>query len=58
MFGFIGRWIAEFRRLMNLPEWMMNLERVAEGSEAGRARVVAMRKNLSVMTNTDRPGSA
>jgi hypothetical protein len=34
---------------MNLPEWMASLERVVEGSEAGRGRLANMRKNLAAM---------
>jgi hypothetical protein len=38
--------LAEFRRLMNLPEWMRGIERLIEGSAEGRARIAAMRANL------------
>ncbi len=45
----IQPYLAEFRARMNLPEWMISIERLAEGSEAGRARLATMRKNLAVM---------
>ena len=41
--------LAEFRRLMNLPEWMRSLERFVEGSPEGRARLTDMRNNLDSM---------
>lgn len=45
----IQPYVAELREKMNLPEWMGSLERVVEGSAAGRARVTNMRKNLGAM---------
>jgi glutamine cyclotransferase len=42
----IQPYLAEFRRLMNLPEWMRSLERLVEGSAEGQARLSAMRANL------------
>jgi hypothetical protein len=56
-FAKIQPYVAEFRERMNLPEWMMNLERVAEGSEAGRARVTNMRRNLAAMAEVRSHGS-
>jgi len=41
--------LREFRRKMNLPEWMSNIEHVVEGSKAGRKRLAVMRKNLAAM---------
>jgi hypothetical protein len=38
----IQPYLAEFRRLMNLSEWMRGIERLVEGSEEGRARLAAM----------------
>jgi len=38
----IQPYLAEFRRLMNLPEWMRGIERLVEGSEQGRARLAVM----------------
>jgi hypothetical protein len=34
---------------MNLPEWMISMERVIEGSKAGRARLATMKKSLAAM---------
>ena len=48
-FAKIQPYLAEFREKMNLPEWMASLERVVEGSEAGRGRLANMRKNLAAM---------
>lgn len=45
----IQPYVAEFREKMNLPEWMVSLERVVEGTERGRARLANMRKNLAAM---------
>src|SRR6201997_5177110 len=45
----IQPWLPEFRRRMNLPEWMSNIERLIEGSSAGRKRLATMRKNLEAM---------
>jgi hypothetical protein len=45
----IQPYLAEFREKMNLPEFLISIERRVEGSEAGRRRVHMMRKNLSVM---------
>ena len=45
----IHPYLAEFREKMNLPEFLISIERLVEGSEAGRRRVQTMRRNLSVM---------
>ena len=42
----IQPFLAEFRQKMNLPEWMISIERLIEGSESGRARLATMRRNL------------
>jgi hypothetical protein len=42
----IQPYLAGFRKEMNLPEWMQNIESVVEGSAKGRKRVTAMRKGL------------
>ena len=42
----IQPYLAEFRRLMNLPEWMRGIERLVEGSAEGRERLKQMRANL------------
>ena len=34
----IQAYIADFRKQMNLPEWLISLERLIDGSKAGRAR--------------------
>lgn len=35
--------VKTFRREMNLPEWMQNIEKVIERSPKGRRRIAAMR---------------
>jgi len=45
----IQPYLAEFRRRMNLPEWMSNIERLVEGSKSGRKRLATMQKNLAAM---------
>ena len=45
----IQPYLADFRRKMNLPEFLISIERLVEGSEAGRERVHMMRNNLSVI---------
>jgi hypothetical protein len=45
----IQPYLAEFREKMNLPEFLISIERLVEGSEAGRRRIQTMRTNLSVM---------
>jgi len=45
----IQPYLAEFREKMNLPEWLISIERLVEGSEAGRRRLQTMRESLSVM---------
>lgn len=42
----IRPYLAGFRKKMNLPEWMRNIESVVEGSAKGRERVADMRKNM------------
>ena len=41
----IQPYLIEFRRQMNLPEWMMSIEALVEGSPEGRDRLAVMRKN-------------
>ena len=53
----IQPYLAEFREKMNLPEFMLNLERLVEGSEAGRKRISNMRKNLAAMASVRAEGS-
>ncbi len=45
----IQPYLADFRKKMNLPEFLISVERLVEGSEAGRERVSMMRKNLSAI---------
>jgi hypothetical protein len=45
----IQPYLKEFRKRMELPEWMENLEGVIEGSAKGRKRIAAMRKSLERM---------
>jgi len=45
----IQPFLAEFRQRMNLPEWMVGLQRLVEGSEKGRARLAVMQQNLAAM---------
>ena len=45
----IQPFLAEFRRQMNLPEWMNSIERLVETSERGRARLEVMKNNLAAM---------
>ncbi len=51
----IQPYLAEFRQRMNLPEWMISIERLVEGSESGRLRVATMQKNLAAMVATRTP---
>ncbi|HEY3988881.1 MAG TPA: hypothetical protein VGM02_06250 [Acidobacteriaceae bacterium] len=45
----IQPYLAEFRKQMNLPEWLISVERVIDGSKASRARLRTMQKNLAAM---------
>lgn len=47
----IQPYLAGFRMKMNLPEWMISIERLVEGSEAGRARLATMRNNLAAIAD-------
>jgi hypothetical protein len=40
----IQPYLTEFRRQMNLPEWMISIEALVEGSPEGRDRLAVMRK--------------
>ena len=44
--------LAGFRQQMNLPEWMSSLERLVDGSKAGRKRLSTMQKNLAAIAAT------
>ena len=39
--------LAKIREKLSLPEFLRNIERVVEGSEAGRRRLSAMQNNLA-----------
>jgi hypothetical protein len=41
--------LVGFREKMNLPEFLISIERLVEGSEAGRRRLHVMRSNLAVI---------
>ena len=43
----IQPFLGEIRTKMNLPEWMISIERVVEGSKAGRERLAAMQRGLA-----------
>jgi hypothetical protein len=47
----IQPWLAEFRKQMNLPEWLISVERLIEGSRAGRGRLATMQKSLAAMAH-------
>ena len=44
--------LAEFREKMCMPEFLISIERLVNGSEAGRRRIEAMQKSLSVIAET------
>ena len=45
----IQPFLAEVRKKLNLPEFFISIERVVEGSKAGRERLATMRNNLAAM---------
>jgi hypothetical protein len=47
----IQPYLAEFRKKMNLPEWLISVERLIEGSKAGRKRLATMQKNLAAIAD-------
>jgi hypothetical protein len=47
----IQPYLAEFRRQMNLPEWLISVERLIDGSKPGRARLATMQKNLAALAD-------
>jgi hypothetical protein len=47
----IQPYLREFRTAMNLPEWLISVERLIEGSKAGRKRLATMQKNLAAMAD-------
>lgn len=44
-FAKIAPYLADFRKKMNLPEWMRNIERVTDQGSAGRSRLETMQRN-------------
>lgn len=48
-FAKIQPFVKEFRKRMNLPEWMQNIEKVVEGSPKGKKRMAIMRGSLEAM---------
>jgi hypothetical protein len=47
----IQPYLAEFRKKMNLPEWLISVERLIEGSKAGRKRLATMQRSLAAMAD-------
>lgn len=47
----IQPYLADFREKMNLPEFLIHIERLVEGSEAGRERISSMRKNIDAIAD-------
>lgn len=45
----IQPYLAEFRRQMNLPEWLISVERFFDGSKAARARLEVMKEGLAAV---------
>ncbi len=45
----IQPYLADIRKKMGLPEYLISIERVVEGSKASRERLSAMKKNLAAM---------
>lgn len=46
----IQPYLADFRKAMNLPEWLISVERLIDGSKEGRARLATMKKNLAAIS--------
>jgi hypothetical protein len=47
----IQPYLAQFREEMNLPEFLINVEQLVEGSRAGRKRLETMQKSLAALTS-------
>jgi hypothetical protein len=47
----VQSYLAEFREKMNMPEFLIHVERLVEGSDAGRERVSTLRKNLAAIAD-------
>lgn len=48
-FAKIQPYLDEFRKRMQIPEWMENLQGVIEGSAKGRKRLASMRKSVEMI---------
>lgn len=48
----IEPYLAEFRKRMNLPEWLISVERFFDGSKAARARLEVMKEGLAAVAAT------
>jgi hypothetical protein len=54
----IQPYLAQFRDEMNLPEFLISVEQLIEGSRTGRKRLEAMQKNLAAIAEArSRPPS-
>ena len=47
----IQPYLADFRKRMNLPEFLRNIEELIEDSKEGRERVSTMRKNMDALAS-------
>ncbi len=47
----IQPYLAGFREKMNLPEFLISIEQLIEGSRKGRERLATMRKNLAAIAD-------
>jgi hypothetical protein len=45
----IQPYLAQFREEMNLPEFLINVEQLVEGSRTGRRRLESMQKSLAAL---------
>jgi hypothetical protein len=45
----IQPYLPDIRKKLNLPEYLISIERVVEGSKASRERLASMQKNLAAM---------
>jgi hypothetical protein len=52
----IQPYMAEIRKKMDLPEFLISIELLVEGSEAGRARLLAMQKSLAAIADVRAEG--
>jgi hypothetical protein len=54
----IQPYLAQFREEMNLPEFLISVKQLIEGSRTGRKRLEAMQKNLAAIAEArSRPPS-